>query len=247
VVYLPVVARRDYPGGGTWVGESDWSSIVVQNMATYPISVYHSYYDRTGGAAVLTLSDTIPGSSSHGYNTRYGGSVDPSVFEPLGIRFNGGAMITSTAPIVAESALVRQPSGGLSGSYLGAPGGASRLIFPNLYRTKNGTLWTGYSGLVVQNLDTGGDADVHVQFLDADGSVGVEFDDTLPANASHGYNTRYGGETPGGAATYNPLGTAWSGTAIVTTDNPVGIIGVVHNQVAGSGYVYLTNYNAYVD
>jgi len=110
-----------------------------------------------------------------------------------------------------------------------------------LYRTKNGAAWTGYSGLIVQNLDPDNEADVHVKFLKSDGTVGVEFDDTIPANSSHGYNTRYNAAVP--ASTFNVLGNNWSGPAIITTDNPVGIVGITQDHVKGSGYIYHAMYN----
>jgi len=239
-IYMPFIKRRDFTG--TWRGASDWSSIVVQNMATYPISVHHSYYDRNGGAPLLTFSDTIPALSSAGYNTRYGiNGATPEVYEALGDRFLGSVIISSTDPIVGVCSTIRKPSGGLAGTYQGVPGGASTQIFPRLYRTKNGAAWTGYSGLIVQNLDPDNEADVHVKFLKSDGTVGVEFDDTIPANSSHGYNTRYNAAVP--ASTFNVLGNNWSGPAIITTDNPVGIVGITQDHVKGSGYIYHAMYN----
>ena len=240
-MYCPLVKRRNF--GGAWLSQSDWTSIVVQNMATYPITIYHSYYDRTGGAPVLTFSDTIPALSSQGYNTRYGlDGQTPEVYDPLGY-FIGSVVVTSTDSIVGTCTTVRYPSGGLAASHQGFPGGVSKLTFPRLYRTKNGPMWTGYSGVVVQNLDTGGDADVHVQFLNADGSVGVEFDDTIPSYSSHGYNTRYDADVP--ASTFNALGDNWSGPVIVTTDNPVGIVAISQDEVQGMGYIYHMMYGGF--
>jgi len=230
----PLVKRRNF--GGLWRSQSDWTSIVVQNMATYPITIYHSYYNRTGGAPVLTFSDTIPALSSQGYNTRYGlDGQTPEIYDPLG-QFIGSVVVTSTDPIVGTCTTVRYPSGGLAASHQGFPGGVGKLTFPRLYRTKNGPMWTGYSGVVVQNLDTGGDADVHVQFLNPDGSVAVEFDDTIPSYSSHGYNTRYDADVP--TSTFNVLGDNWAGPVIVTTDNPVGVVAISQDEVAGTGYIY---------
>ena len=243
-IYMPFIKRRDFTG--SWGGVSDWSSIIVQNMATYPITVYHSYYDRTGGAPLLTFSDTIPALASQGYNTRYGiNGLTPEIYNPLGNRFLGSAIVTSTDPIVAACSTIRVPLGGLAGSYQGSPGGSGKLIFPRLYRTKNGGAWTGYSGLIVQNLDPDNSADVHVEFLDSDGTLGVQFDDTIPANASHGYNTRYDADQPAGI--FNGLGTNWSGSAIITTDNVVGIVGITQDHVAGVGYLYHMMYDGLVE
>ncbi|MDH4207655.1 MAG: hypothetical protein OEV76_02160 [Anaerolineae bacterium] len=239
-VYLSFIKRRNF--GGSWGGNSDWSSIIVQNMANSETTVYLSFYDRTGGAPVLQFDDTIPALASQGYNTRYGiDGATPEIFNPLGTSFLGSAVVTSTDPIVAVCSTIRVPLGGLAGSYQGVPGGEQKLIFPRLYRTKNGGLWTGYSGLVVQNLDPNNSADVHLQFLRSNGTVAVEFDDTIEANASHGYNTRYDADVP--ASTFSPLLTNWSGPVIVTTSNAVGIVGITQDHVAGTGYLYHAMYN----
>ena len=239
-IYMPFIKRRDFTG--SWGGNSDWSSIIVQNMVNSETTVYLSFYDRTGGAPLLQFNDTIPALASQGYNTRYGiDGATPEIFNPLGTSFLGSAIVTSTDPIVAVCSTIRVPLGGLAGSHEGFPGGADKLIFPRLYRTKNGPAWTGYSGLVIQNLDPNNSADVHVEFLNSDGSIGVQFDDTIPANASHGYNTRYDADVP--ASTFTALGTNWSGPAIITTDNTVGIVGVSQDHIAGTGYLYHTMYN----
>ncbi len=78
----------------------------------------------------------------------------------------------------------------------------------------------------------------------SDGSVAVQFQDTIPANSSHGYNTRYDAETPGGNSTLDPLGTNWAGTVIISTTSPSGIIGISQDHVRGSGYLYHAEYNA---
>jgi hypothetical protein len=238
--YFPFVVRRNF--GGVWQGPSDWSALIVQNMATYPISVYLSYYDRDGGTPLLAFVDTIPALSSSGYNTRYGtNGSNTALYEALGERFLGSALVSSTDPFVGVNTLVRFPSDGLAGATVGAPSGAGSLIYPNLYRTKNGGAWTGYSGLIVQNIDPDSAADVHVAFYNSDGSLAVQFDDNIPANSSAGYNTRYDAEQPAGI--FNSLGTNWSGSAIITTDSPDGIVGIVHNTIQDPAGLYLTNYN----
>jgi len=242
-IYMPFVKRRNF--GGVWRGDSDWSSIVVQNMATYAISVTQTYYDRDG-VSKLTFSDTIPALSSQGYNTRYGiNGQTPEVFDPLGDRFLGSVIITSDDPIVGVCSTIRVPSDGLAGSYQGFPEGSGKLVFPRLYRTKNGTFWTGYSGMVVQNLDPDDAVDVHVEFLNADGTLGVQFDDNIPANSSHGYNTRFDADVP--ASTFNPLGDNWSGAAIITTASADGIVGITQDHVRGTGYIYHAMYNGLTD
>jgi hypothetical protein len=243
-VYIPFITRVN---AGNWKKASDWTSIVVQNMNAYDIDVYHSYYDRDGGAPVLVFTDTIPALSSHGYNTRYGGNVPASTWNALGTPFYGAAVITSTAPIVGVDTVMRWPDrgGGVAASYSGLPGGSSSLTYPVLYRVKSGSKWLSFSGLVVQNLDPVNAVQVHQEWRLSDGTIKVQFDDTIPANSSHGYNTRYDADTPGGAARFNALGNSWSGTATITTSSPAGIIGIVHNTfLQGTKWIYLSSYNA---
>jgi hypothetical protein len=246
-VYVPFVTRVDASNNGLFRKASDWTSIVVQNMNAYSIDVYHSYYDRDGGAPVLTFSDTIPALSSHGYNTRYGGDVPAATWEALGTPFYGAAVISSTDAIVGVDTIIRWPDrgGGVAASYSGLPGGFSELTYPVLYRVKSGSKWLSFSGLVVQNLDPDDAVVVHHEWRDSDGTVKVTFDDTIPANSSHGYNTRYDADTPGGASTYNVLGDSWSGTATISTTSPDGIIGIVHNTFQNyPSWIYLSSYNA---
>jgi hypothetical protein len=237
-LHFTSVNRRNW---ANWHGQSDWSQITIQNLNPISITVYQTYYDRDGGPPVLQIEDDVPAYSSHLYNTRYGDAVDPSVFEALGDTFLGSVLVTSTHPIAGTGRVIRYPSYGLAGAYQGVPSSASSnsLSYPVAYRVINGNAWVGYSSLFVQNLDTDNAITVHVQYLNPDGTVGVEFDDDIPANATHPYNTRFGGETPDGAATFEPLGTSWRGPIIVTTTSPEGILGMVNNHTLGSGYIYL--------
>ncbi|HJX38651.1 MAG TPA: hypothetical protein VJ714_08620, partial [Anaerolineae bacterium] len=194
------------------------------------------------GILKLDFTDDIPAYSSHAYNTRYGGSVPASTFEALGNSFLGSAIVTATSPILGVCNLVRGPTY-LASWHNGVPGGAGTLVFPVAYRTKNGSAWTGYSGVVVHNLDAQNEITVCTNWYGQEGDLMVDFCDEIPANACHGYNTRYGGDAPEGADTFNPLGTEWTGTVVVTTTSPSGIAALVENNIAGADYAYLMDYN----
>lgn len=232
-IYYPSVNRRKW---NDWTGNSDWSALTVQNLNPFTITAYLNFYDRDGNRE-LYFPDDIPPYSSHAYNTRYGGSVDPTVFEPLANRFLGSAIVTSTHPFLGTCTLVRGPKK-LAASYNGVSGGASTVVFPVAYRTKNGSTWTGYTGVIVLNLDPENEITIHTQWL-TNGSPTVTFTDTIPPNTPRGYNTRYGDH----ATTLADLGDDWSGTVIVTTTNPAGIGGLVNNTIKGSDYMYTMQYN----
>jgi YD repeat-containing protein len=67
----------------------------------------------------------------------------------------------------------------------------------------------------------------------------IEIISDIPANGSHGYNTRYGDH----AGTLADLGNDWPGTVVVTTTSPLGIAAVAHSTIKYPNYAYLTNYN----
>jgi hypothetical protein len=242
-VYFTSLNKRNF--GGEWKGQSDWSGFSIQNINAVPIVVYASVYGSAGGPAIVTFSDTIPALSSHNYNLRTGSDIPASTFDPLGTVFLGTATVTSENAIVGAASGVRFPSGGLAGGYLGVTHGANKLVIPAAFRAKSGSKWLAYSALAVQNVDPNDDCDVTLTYYNSDGTQGVQFGDTIPANAVHAYSTRAGGNTPDGAATFNPLGDSWSGTVVVTTDDPGdSVTGVMTNQIEGSNYIYMWTYNA---
>jgi hypothetical protein len=238
-IFFPAVNRRNFGG---WLGQSDWQGLTVQNLNDSEIDVWLSFYALGESDPKLAFSDTIPAYSSHGYNTRYNEALYG--FDALGDAFLGTARVTSTMPIAGISGLVRAASGGLAGGYQAVPIGSDRLVFPVAYRVKSGSTWLNETALAVSNLDSTSDVTVTLKFMNPNGMVGAQFDDTIPAASVHAYNTRYGGNTPSGAATFEPLGDSWKGTVVVAAADPSGeILGVVTNQTGGSGYTYLTSAN----
>jgi len=242
-LYFATVNRRNW---SNWTGQSDWSQLTIQNLSDFEITVYQTYYDRNGGPALLQFTDTVPALSSHLYNTRYGDAVPAATFNGLPNPFLGSVLVTSTNPIAGVGRVVRVLSGGMAGEYNAVPGGSDSLVYPVLYRLKSGSAWRGYSSLFVQNLDPDDAIVATVKYLNSNGTVALQFDDNIPANTTHSYNTRYGGDVPGGTAAYfNPLGDNWAGPIIVTTTSPDGIIGAVSNHTLGTGYIYLGTDNTY--
>ena len=201
---------------------------------------------------VLTFSDTVPALSNHTYNLRYCGNI-PSCSEAyldgvLGTSFLGTAVVTSPDPIVGAASGVRVPSGGLAGGYIGESDGSNKLVYPAVFRVKDGPKFVDFTAVTVLNIDPNDSVDVTVKFMNSDGTVGVQFGDTIPPNTVHGYNTKSGGSAPGGAATFEALGDSWAGSVIITTDDPSGrIVGVASNQSlgpVGEAYSYMSVYNA---
>jgi hypothetical protein len=237
-IYLPEVKRKR--PGGTWSGAADWSLISVQNTNSFQITVQLDFYDRDGSKE-LTFQDTIPAYTSNTYNTRYGGDVNASVFTALGNNFEGTVVVSSDYPIVGVCSLVRVPLDGLFGAYTGAPEGSTELVFPVVYRVKDGGAWRKYSGLVVQNVDPENEIDIWTYWRygsEPQERIEIHVAD-IPAKGAQGFNTRYGEH----AGTLGSLGDDWVGTVVVTTTSPLGVAGMVHSTITYPDYAYLTNYD----
>ncbi len=230
-VYFPALNRRNF--GGDWQGQSDWSTLSVQNTNAFTITAYLSFYKRDG-TLELSFAEEIAPNASAAYNMK-----TDTRFEDLGNRFGGSAIVTSTHPIVGSCSGIRVPYDGLSAAYTGVPGGSSKLVFPVAYRVKAGTAWRKYSGVVVQNVDPENEITIYTHWFQAGGEEYIEIISDIPANGSHGYNTRYGDH----AGTLAGLGNDWSGTVVVTTTSPLGMAAVAHNTIKYPDYAYLTNYN----
>jgi hypothetical protein len=231
-IFFPGFVRRNF--NGNWSGESDWSAITVQNPNDYSVTIYLNFYDRDG-VRVLRFSDDIPAHGSAAYNARYGTGFP---FGDLPDKFNGSVVVTSNHPIVGVCEMTRVPGGGMSAAYSGVSSGSQKLVFPLGYRVKEGTAWRQYSGLNIQNLDGDEQVSVHLEWMDSDGDVLLEFNDTIPAYATHGYNTRYSSDQD-----YDGLGTSWTGTVVVSTESDAGLAGFTGNTAKLTDYLYLTQYN----
>jgi len=236
-LYFPSLNRRNFDD---WSGQSDWSNLSVQNTNAFGITIYVNFYERDGSLE-LALSENLDPYESVTYNMK-----TDARFENMVNPFSGSAVVTSTYPIVGSCSGIRVPLNGVSSAYTAVTEGSSELAFPIAYRVKEGSTWRMYSGVVIQNPDPENEITVHVRWFYYDQQEEfqtIEFDDDIPANGSHGYNTRYGGQTPGGAATLEPLEDTWSGTVVVTTTSPLGITGLAHNTAKYTTSKWMTNYN----
>lgn len=220
-VYIPSIYRRQRDGA--W---KQSSNITVQNLSdSNPATVRLYFYGESGGPAILDFEDTIPANSSHAYNTKAGDNVPATTFEPLGTWHIGPVVIDSDQPIVAV-ALTKWWDEVFAGIYNSQTRGATELFVPDVARTKSGGGWDRNTAMVVQNLSPSDDATVHLYFYHRDGSLKLDFEDTIPASSCHEYNTRAGGSVP--RSTFSPLGTDFLGSVYITSSQPV--IGIVNSR-----------------
>jgi hypothetical protein len=246
-LYFPKVTRRSNSFGATATdcgangGWYDASGVVAQNMVATAADVGVSFYDRSG-ALITRFGDTIPGSSSHGYNTRYLGNAPASNMQTLGCNFLGSVVITSTQPIVGiikDDYASLQQAGGYNG-VAGSKGGAS-MYFPYFYHTTNNystaptasNPWAQYTGVIVQNVDTA-PVDVYLNVLDRTGTTviaSIKDPTSVGIGASHGFNAQYGGNLP--ASTFASLSWGFTGGAFITATGKIVGVSSTWNTFGG--------------
>ena len=145
----------------------------------------------------------------------------------------GAAVVTSDSPIAGMSAMHWQT---YSGAYSGVAGGGTNAYLPSATRRiRGGTagVWRQYTAVLVQNLDPLTDATVWTHWYDRNGNELYSFSDVIPANSSHGYNTRWTdsnvpGDEQGHHALHEALGTDWNGSVVVTST--VNIVAIANLQ-----------------
>ncbi|HEY80024.1 MAG TPA: hypothetical protein G4O05_02950 [Caldilineae bacterium] len=105
--YVPGVRR--IKENGAW---KEFSAVIVQNLTSSNNTITTKFYDRNGNLK-LTRTDTLAPGAAIGYNTKNGGSLDPTVFEPLGDNFEGHAVITGNGAIgVVLNGISKSPMAG---------------------------------------------------------------------------------------------------------------------------------------
>jgi len=222
-------AFRVRPGGG-WTG-GIWSALNVQNLSNATANVTIVFTPRNPASPSLTINTTIPPNSAKGVNTRTGGDVPATTFDPLNVdnAWDGTATITSDQPIVATVITQWDRAGSFEGAIYSAPNanqGAQKIFVPNVKRIVSGTTWQKWSAVIVQNLGSSA-ADVTVTFYNRSGTSLLTLNRSIAPGAGVGLNTRTGG------ATFNPLGNAFEGHAVVTSNNGQPLA-VVLNGIVGS-------------
>jgi len=106
-IYVPYAPRK--LSGTAWV---EWSKTAVQNLSASAANITMTFYNPNGTVA-LTLTDTLPGNSGDGYNTRFGSDsqrIAAAAFNALGSNFVGNLHIQSSQPIVAVVNLIGIPN-----------------------------------------------------------------------------------------------------------------------------------------
>jgi len=225
-LYFPSLASR----------EPQFSRISVQGASVpvdgggIPFSI--KLYDRDGVLS-YTITDTVLMGAQKTY------SLSPDDMAVLGGDWLGSAVIEAVDGVSPLAAVATMHWRLYAASYSAVPHGSTKIYLPSATRRvpSGQTLlldaWLQYTGVVVQNLDTLTDAVVTVTWYDRLGNQLYQFVDSIPANSSHGYNTRFVDESqvPNASKATFPiaLGNDWNGSVVIESNGPE-IIAVANLQ-----------------
>jgi hypothetical protein len=188
------------------------------------INITIRYYDRNGNLN-KTVNDTLYKGAQKTYNLLDEGLPTTS---PPGDGWLGSAVVESTSPIAGA---VTMHWSQYASAYSAVTGGATEAYLPSATRRLPGGTWEQFTAVVVQNLDLTTDANVTVYWYDRVGSQLHSFTDTIPANSSHGYNTRYtNSDVPNHSALHSALGDNWNGSVVINSTNGTDIVAIANLQ-----------------
>ena len=214
-MYFPYVSR---------VVDMRFSTLTVQNAGTGNANIEIRYYSNTGALQAGPITDTIGEGRSKTYDLSSPGGKVPNLPSP----FNGAVVVNSTlGQDIAGTVTTHWKT--FSSAYEGFSNGSGVQYLPSAYRKNRvdiGLGWIRHSNILVQNL-SGAPADVDIDFYPTGStSSALHLDDTIPANSSHEYNTRYG--TPGlfAASVFEALGNDFDGSVVVQANQ--NIVAVSH-------------------
>ncbi|MFQ5578156.1 MAG: hypothetical protein ACE5G8_14320, partial [Anaerolineae bacterium] len=221
-LYFPSLAAR--PG-------KQFSRITIQSAAQPSTSqtadITIRYYSRDG-----TLNATFTDTLFLGAQQTYDLSLtdqDPNDKVPDNLPpftvdgWLGAAIVESNSPIVGTTSMHWQD---YSAAYTAPTGGGTKIYLPSGTRRKplqrpGFEPWLQYTSIIVQNLDAAATANVKLTWFDRLGNTLHVFTDTIPANASHGYNTRFtGSNVPDHTALHTALTDDWNGSLAIESLAP---------------------------
>ena len=233
-LYFPSLAARD---GKQFSRLSIQSAESASSSETIAITI--KFYDRDGN-----LSQTVNGTILKGSQKTYSLLDDVSLTSD----WLGSAVVEGIGGPIAGAATMHWQE--YTGAYSGVTGGGLESYLPSITRRLSSGLWYQYTAVLVQNLSTTAPANVTTYWYDRNGNQVHSFTDSIPANSSHGYNTRWtNSDVPNHTAFHNGLGDDFNGSVKITSnvdivaianlqwtaDSPVGLAATAYSSEA-SGY-----------
>lgn len=247
VLYAPSHFRFRNPS--TAAPEYDlFSAVNIQNTSdstTANVTVQYFTRGDISGVPALTIDTTIPPLSARGLNTKNGGDLAASTFDPLGTDWDGSVKITSNNAVeLVGTGLTHWGVAGNTGMYaLDSQSNGSNVIYvPAQYRLRS-TGWNQWSALNLQNIGSSTvDADdLVIEYIDTDGNTLLTFTGSaLPSDlapgAAVGLNTRNGGDLSGSA--FESLGNSFIGGIYVSSPAGSELVGVANIIYSNRASVY---------
>jgi hypothetical protein len=208
-LFLPSLAQR--PGAQDTVIAVQ-SADAASTSETVGFSI--KFYNRDG-LLTHTINDTVNKGAQKSYTLT---DISTPLFAATG--GNGAAVIEATNPSDLLAASTTMHWANYSAAYSAVTGGGAKISLPSATRRiPDGTNWFQYTGVIVQNLDPTLSADARVTWYDRLGNSLHIFTDTIPANSSHGYNTRFidTSNVPNTSWATLPvdLGNDWNGSVVI--------------------------------
>lgn len=216
-LYFPSLAARM---------DKQFSRLTVQSAEaesiSESISVDITFYDRLGAVSLGPINASILKGTQQTW--------DLMADVTLPDNWLGAAVVESTSPIAGVATMHWQQ---YSAAYSGVTGGGPISYLPSATRrVPDGSTWLQYTGVIAQNLDAAVAANVTVTWYDRLGNNLYSFNDVIPANSAHGYNTRHtaGSDIPSGdvAGLEAALGNDWNGSVVIESTGGQDIV-VVNN------------------
>jgi hypothetical protein len=206
-LYLPSLAQRT---------DLQNSIIAVQSAdspsSTETVAFTIEFYDRLGNLT-HTINDTVHKGAQKTYDLA-------NYVAQFGGNWLGAAVVKATNPTDLLAASTTMHWTGYSAAYSAVTGGGTKISLPSGTRRTTAALgWLQYTGVIVQNLDPAVDAVAKVTWYDREGNALHVFEDTIPANSAHGYNTRFvdGSDVPAGSKATLPVDLTddWNGSVVI--------------------------------
>ncbi len=216
------------------------SLIAVQNADSGDANVKLEFFDRDGNAwSGNPVSAVIPAGAGKVWDLL---TLNLPVTDPPGDGWLGSVKISSTNG-KKIAAVVTMFWRDYSSAYNCMSEGDTTIVFPDIKRRFIAGNWVQYGGNVIQNIGTS-TANVQVEVLDRNGNVLHTFNDTIPAFASHGYNTRFAANAPNANAFHSAMGDDFNGALRVTSTNSQPLVAVYNGLTVKAGAKKASTYAA---
>ncbi|MBC7224930.1 MAG: hypothetical protein H5T59_11775 [Anaerolineae bacterium] len=214
---LPVLAADPDPGTGN-------TDIIVQNTDTNtanPAATVNVDYINQAGGVERTVSANVKPLAAAEFSAATSG---------LGDGWLGSAVVSSEKELAAVVNVIWTNGSAndhtTGGEYAGYETGSTEVYFPYLVYNPN----LQFSRFSIQNVDTGGTANITMKYINRDGVLDFTITDTVPAQAQKTYElNKPGPKIPVWTnSTYFNTNGNWTGAVVVTSDRP--IVGVMTNH-----------------